>query len=318
MNNILDVQISFYKKITDKLPVEANLLDLLTGKGQDEYKDAVCSVRAEVNSEKRKKLKESLPMYTISGLFTRSGGAGIYAPTSLIGIDIDEKDNRHVQNFHELKKCIKALPFVAYCAHSCGGKGYFCIVPVAAFYKHKEHFDSLAMDFKQWGVNIDKSCRDVGRRRFVSYDPEPYINPDAEVYQYVVESRHVLSQQGAKERTPDEKAEIGYITGRLISAIHHDRVDITKGRDNWIKIGLAFADEFGESGRKMFHEVSRYWEHDTRQEAYDYDVTDRRYDELIRSNRHEVHIGTFFHICKQYGLCAEIDFEGINVDITAG
>ena len=175
----------------------------------------------------------------------------------------------------------------------------------------------MKLDFKQLGINIDEACRDMGRRRFVSYDPAPYINPEAEVYQYVVKPHHVLSQQGTKERTPEEKAEIGYITGRLVAAIQQKQIDITEGRENWIRIGLALEDEFGELGRGMFHEVSQYWTSGT--DSYDYDVTDRTYDELTGSSRHEVHIGTFFYLCKRYRLdeAAKIDFEGINVDITA-
>lgn len=315
MSNILDKSISFYTGLKSKTPVEANLLDLLDGAAHEKYKDAVMKVRAELDPEKQKESKNSLPMYAISGLFLQAGSSKIYAPTSLVGIDIDEKDNRHIANFYALKKFIGLLPFIAYCGHSCRGKGYFCIVPVEAWHAHKEHFESLRLDFQQLGIKIDEACRDIGRRRFVSYDPQPYINGNAEVYRYIVKSEHVLHQNTVVERTPEETAELAYITGRLISAIHQKRIDITKGRDNWIRIGLAFADEFGETGRKMFHEVSRYWEHEERSESYDYEVADRTFDELLSNSRHEVHIGTFFHICKQYGLDAEIDFEGINIDV---
>lgn len=317
MNHILDVPVSFYTRLKSKTPVEANLLDLLTGAAHEKYKNAIMKVRAESEPDRQKELKYALPMYAISGLFFQAGGTNVYAPTSLIGIDIDEKDNQHITNFHELKKYIGLLPFIAYCGYSCRGKGYFCIIPVEAWHAHKEHFDSLKLDFQQLGINIDEQCRDMGRRRFVSYDPEPYINPEAEIYRYVVKPQHVLHQDKPSERTLEEIAELAYITGRLISVIHQKKVDITKGRDNWVRIGLALAEEFGEAGRKMFHEVSKYWEHEERQESYEYDVTDRTFDELLSNSRHEVHIGTFFHICKQYGLDADIDFEGINIDITA-
>lgn len=315
MNNILDVQVSFYAGLTSKKPVEANLLDLLKGTAHEKYKDAVMKVRAESDPEKQKALKKALPMYAISGLFSQAGGSTPYAPTSLIGIDIDEKDNRHITNFNELKRFIQLLPFIAYCGYSCRGKGYFCIIPIEAWWAHKEHFDSLKLDFKRLNINIDKACRDIGRRRFVSYDSEPYINPEAEVYQFVVKPHHVLNQQGTKERTPEEKAEIGYITGRLVAAIQQKQIDVTAGRENWIRIGLALEDEFGELGRKMFHEVSQYWTSGT--DSYDYDVTEQTYEELTRNSKHEVHIGTFFYLCKQHGLdeVAKIDFEGVNVDI---
>lgn len=318
MNGILDVPVSFYKGIKSIAPVGANLLDLLTGNGHEKYKDAVLAVRAEADPVKQKTLKDALPMYTISGLFFTAGSSNIYAPTSLIGIDIDQKDNTHVQNFDQLKECIKALPFVAYCGYSCRGKGYFCIVPVEDWCKHKEHFDSLILDFKQWGVNIDKGCRDIGRRRFVSYDPEPYINQDAEVYKYIVKPEHVLRQRGVTERTPEEIVELAYVIGQLISIIREKQIDITKGRDNWVKLGFVFVNEFGELGRDMFHEISKHWIAEDRQKAYDFDETDKCFDELTRSSKYEVYIGSFFRACKHYpDLKAYLDcrdFSNININ----
>lgn len=308
MRNILDTPVSFYKGIKSIAPIGANLLDLLTGNGHEKYKDAVLAVRAEADPVKQKTLKDALPMYTISGLFFTAGSSNIYAPTSLIGIDIDEKDNAHVQNFDQLKECIKALPFVAYCGYSCRGKGYFCIVPVEDWCKHKEHFDSLILDFKQWGVNIDKGCRDIGRRRFVSYDPEPYINQDAEVYKYIVKPKHVLSQsKGNTERTPEERADTAIEIVRMIAVICREQIDITGSYQSWFEICCALANEFGESGRDMFHTVSQYGC------TYDYDVADRKFDEAL-SHGYKYSIGTFFHYAKQAGIDAIADFSNININ----
>lgn len=211
-----------------------------------------------------------------------------------------------MQNFGRLKECIQALPFVAYCGYSCRGKGYFCIVQVEAWYKHKEHFDSLVLDFKQWGVNIDKSCRDIGRRRFVSYDPEPYINPDAEVYKYVVEPQHVLSQsKGNTDRTPEEKVETTIEVARMIAVICQEQIDITGSYQSWFEICCSLANEFGEAGRDMFHAVSRYGD------TYDYEAADRKFDEALH-HEYNYRIATFFHYAKQAGVDVLIDFANTN------
>lgn len=77
MSNILNTPVSFYTGLKRKMPVAANLLDLLTGDEHEKYKDAVMTVRAEADPVKQKVLKDALPMYTISGLFFTAGSSNI-------------------------------------------------------------------------------------------------------------------------------------------------------------------------------------------------------------------------------------------------
>lgn len=41
---------------------------------------------------------------------------------------------------------------------------------------------ALERDFKDLGITIDPSYTDISRLRFQSYDPNPYVNPEAIVY----------------------------------------------------------------------------------------------------------------------------------------
>ena len=308
MNNILNIDVTFYKGNNDKTPVEANLYRLLTGEQHEKYKGRVQEVRNESDPIKRKSLKSALPMYAISGVFSSSTNESLLRYSSLIGIDIDKKDNEDVANFDRLKELIRVLPFVAYCGHSVGGQGYFCIIPIAAQHKHVAHYKALELCFKTWGLTVDSSGSNVCRRRFVSYDSEPYINPEAEVFKHVLEPQHAFSQsKGIIERTPEEKVNTARETARMVCVINDGKIDITGDYKQWFEICCALANEFGEPGRVMFHIVSKFGQ------SYDCDVADKKFDEALK-HEYNYSIGTFFRYANQHGVNAIADFSNITID----
>ena len=42
----------------------------------------------------------------------------------------------------------------------------------------------------------------------------------------------------------------------LISQLKASHTDITSGYTEWLKVGFAIASEFGETGRRYFHDIS--------------------------------------------------------------
>ena len=126
--------------------------------------------------------------------------------------------------------------------------------------------------------------------RFISYDPEPYVNEDATLYTKVwVEPKpktttHV-SYSGGDDMEQVEKC------CRIIT----DRgIDITATYDDWFRVGAALA-SLGEGGRRLFHLVS------SQNAKYKAAETDKKFDNFLRTVS-SINIGTFFHICSQYGI----------------
>lgn len=179
MKTILNVDVSFYETLATTTPITRYLFNLLT---DGSFAEQVTAVRKERDEDKRKALKLKLPSFTPSGVFETGKDSSLVCHTGLICIDIDKKANNDVENFDQLKALIAEVPYVAFCAHSVGGEGFYCIIPLKYPDSHREHFRSLQMDFARCGIVIDKSCINVGRDRFVSYDPEYYYNPNAMVY----------------------------------------------------------------------------------------------------------------------------------------
>ena len=46
---------------------------------------------------------------------------------------------------------------------------------------------------------------------------------------------------------------------KIVSRIESAHTDITSDYANWVSLGFAFANEFGEAGRSFFQRVSRFY-----------------------------------------------------------
>ena len=81
----------------------------------------------------------------------------------------------------------------------------------------------------------------------------------------------------------------------IINKIVNHRIDITASYSDWFAIGSAFACEFGENGRRYFHEVSQFYLGYKPMEA------DKQYTACLKHS-HGFDIGIFYHHCADYGL----------------
>lgn len=82
----------------------------------------------------------------------------------------------------------------------------------------------------------------------------------------------------------------------LISIIQSQRADLTADYNDWIKLGFALANEFGESGRRDFHTLSSY------NPNYQTTECDKKYDECLKSDKGQTGIATLFYLAEQHGI----------------
>jgi VirE N-terminal domain len=127
--------------------------------------------------------KNRLPQVTFAGTFapTRAKDHLIQASGICHG-DID-----HLADLEATKRRLAADPCVVYCFTSPRGDGLkygVHIAPVATDAVYKHVWGSLATaHHAAYGVTWDPSGKDICRLGFVSWDPEAYINLDAQVYE---------------------------------------------------------------------------------------------------------------------------------------
>lgn len=185
--SVLNKPVSLWNSIVNpnEVPTVADLRQLLL---TDRYRPQVEAIRAIDDEGRQKAEKNKLPGYTIGGTFAGLGARTLQEPSGLLGIDIDQDQNaefiaRHgAGTFDQMKRMVSKLPFVAYCGRSCRGLGFFLVVPIAHPEHYRQHHESLEALFSRIGIKIDPSCSNISRKRFVSFDPEPYVNDQAETY----------------------------------------------------------------------------------------------------------------------------------------
>ena len=83
---------------------------------------------------------------------------------------------------------------------------------------------------------------------------------------------------------------------RIVSAIEAQQANLFDDYTEWIRIGMAFATDLGETGREYFHRVSRP------SSKYDHDDTDRKYTNCLSTCNGTIHLGTLFSIAEKAGI----------------
>ena len=151
------------------------------------------------NERRVKYLKTSLPAGIISAVVENGIGAdNVIQRNGVVCIDIDAQDNPAITDWQAFKLEVAKSRFVAYVGLSISGLGLFAMIPIADPEMHKQHYDAIAQDFRAAtftflqsgemeptilkGVNIDPKTSNIASKRFVSFDPQPYINTEAQVY----------------------------------------------------------------------------------------------------------------------------------------
>lgn len=301
MNNLLTTKVTFAPSITcapDELrPVTLGEV-LLSGK----WAPAVEGVRAEADPDKSKELKKRLPAFMPGGIFTDRVAESLEEPSGYISVDLDEKDNQDVADFASLKELIRAIPCISYCGLSARGKGFFCLIPIADPAKHSEYFKALIQDFARCGLTIDKQCGNINRLRFVSYDPEPYINTGAELYDHTLPKRTEARPATAPGAPAQADAETTADVLKAVALIEERKWDITGGYGQWTEILMAIANTFGEEGRDIAHRISAL-----AKGIYTPEETDCKYSSFLKHPEYAYKIGTFFHYVKQAQIQHEFD-----------
>ena len=288
MDGLFDKQISIYRNKQDTRGASVSLRQFLFS---EKHKAEIEKLRSLEDENEQKRLKLLLPSATISGLFSYRDSLHLIEHSGFICIDLDGKDNPGM-DVEKTKQQLAMCEEMAYIGLSVRGRGLFCVVPIAYPNKHEEHFLSLQADFKDMGLTIDPSCKDVCRMRFVSYDPYPFVNESAKVYTFTKRK----PQPPIKHFSHNDSEKTVRQVYELCEQIQVYGLNITAGYQYWFQIGSSLA-SMGEDGREAFHIVSKaMWGAD-----YDFPDAEKKYDNLLRTT-HSYSVATFFYICKNCGL----------------
>lgn len=324
------IWVSLFKSFTDPRPVgEVDILHWLL-EPSHELLEVLDLIRKTDDKETRNAIKARLPAVTPSGLFEVRRIDALIAHSGLICLDIDAEDNPEISDWDALKLRLPNLEHILYAGLSASGRGLFCLVPIADGKQHLQHFFALERDFREAGIVLDPSCKDVSRLRGFSHDASAVVNFDARPYEKVSEASvtgHRTTSERPLVRNPSPKTDRIREGGRpnpalrllqptdlsrissvleprklskqrfleLAERIEAQRIDITASYRDWFTIGCVIATLFGDDGFPLFHRISCFYPN------YDYDECERLFSEILKRG-YRSSFDKIVSIAERYGL----------------
>jgi hypothetical protein len=167
------------------------LLTVLRHIQDGRWQQLVEQVRATTDKKQRNAKKAEAPYFTVSGTFPgKRCDDGLDMHSSYIALDADKGPKNPDLDAKALKQAVAKDSFTYSAFISIGGEGLCIIFKVPEGLTQQTHgasFRALAAYFKQeYGVVVD-SLGDPSRPRYISYDPDMYLNENAATFEETLE-----------------------------------------------------------------------------------------------------------------------------------
>lgn len=254
--------------------------DFLNGIKYGEWRDVVEKIRLEKDKKKRDQLKKSLPSVTMGGVFKERKEDKLVSHSGFICVDIDQFNDR---------SSLVTDPYTFALFKSVSGNGIAIVVKVNPD-KHKESYRWLEnYYFSTYGISVDPAPKNVASLRYVTYDPEVFINSKSR--QSKTKSEKAKRIATLPVILPSNQVE------EMIAQVVSSRIDIAPDYETYLRLGFALASGFGEEGRHYFHQLC------STSEKYNSQQCDKQYDRCISgAGKSGVSVGTFYWLLKDAGV----------------
>lgn len=257
--------------------------------------------------EAYKEAKAQAPAAVLQGVCPSWKNTEFESLARVLCLDIDgpkpgEPDNGNawVQDWNEVKNNLGALPWVAYCALSAGGRGVFVLIPIerADARTYAAYYETWATKLKShYNLATDSACKNLARLRFMTYDPAPIINRAALVWDKVLQIPQDW-RQGCQLITPCElTAEQQNTVREAVAYCTAHGVSIAESWSDWFDISAFFAHAWNEGeGRELFHKLAAL------SPKYKERENDYKLRNLARPHPRPIRYGTFIKLCRDNGV----------------
>jgi hypothetical protein len=279
------VNISYYKNANDTKSTGTIALDLfLEGIKNGKWQDIVLPIRAIQDKALRNEKKKFAPTVTIAGTFSERKDDKLVKHSGFIAIDVDE-----VENINAVKALLRTDKYVYSSFVSISGRG-LCLLFKIKGTRHREAFAGISEYlYNEYNIIVDPTSVNISRPRFISYDPDLYINQFAELFERYPEKKAPRKIDNVVFLDEDFK--------NILNQITANRINLCENYHEWLRIGFAISHQFNENGREYFHLVSQY------STKYEADKCDKQYDSMLKaSGSNQVRINTFYYYAKQAGI----------------
>lgn len=187
-------------------------------------------------SDSAKAAKKALPYFTVSGTFSKRSDEGLIDHSGFVAIDIDSLEPEQIkQTKTKLEKDLYSYSVF----YSCSGNG-LCVIVKIDPETHYETFENLAIYYSQnFNIEIDYLA-DVSRARFISYDPNLYLNKDSKQFDLAYE----LKEETVYDfHTTNQDTEKNLL--KAVEMVEREKTYADGGKHNYMLDLAKVANKFG-------------------------------------------------------------------------
>jgi len=151
-------------------------------------KDLVSRIRKETDKANRNELKKELPAVCFSGHFNKRSDAAIQEHSGFICLDFDGYASK--KDMKDERTRLAKDRYVYSVFTSPSGNGLKALVRIPQdIDNHISYFNALEKHFNS--EHFDKTCKNVSRVCYESYDPLIHINESSELWTGLEDTKHI-------------------------------------------------------------------------------------------------------------------------------
>jgi hypothetical protein len=191
------MKVSFFKSVKSTSPQYTKDVGFFLDRIRDgKSKKQIEALRFEPDDEKKKELKLDLPVVCFNGEFVKRAKTFLKKPSGLLILDFD-----HIENVVEFKKTLTQDPRIFSAWISPSGSGVKSLIRIPLV-ENDDEFKLVFNQVKKQFPKMDQSGNDISRACFESFDPDIYVNIDAQKFNYVPESINFDLKIGVETNIP--------------------------------------------------------------------------------------------------------------------
>ena len=242
-------KVSIYNNIRNideghNITVEKALDRIKTGSSKKTIED-IRHYLLEGDQAAAKKLKTfSLPYVCFSGTFSKRDDKSIIEHSGLAVLDFDHMPDKIIE---ECKNYLKGCNFVYAVWVSPSGNGLKVLVRIPdSIEEHKDYYIGIVKYFsKDYEDYIDETSINLSRACFESYDPDIYVNKDAEefVEKFVKETTATITHQTIRTDYTKINIAANIIRNSVEGEMHKRLLDASNLMGGYIATGYVSEEE---------------------------------------------------------------------------
>ena len=178
-------KVTIFKNIKEtETPFYVNIDKILSRIKEGKTKELVKTIRQEEDKQKRNEIKKKLPAVCFSGTFTNRKDSSLIEHSGFICLDFDGYEKK--KSMIEAKQKLTKDKYTYSVFVSPSGNGLKVIVKIPSDAdNHINYF--IALEKYYDSKYFDKTCKNISRVCYESYDPLIFINDNSSLWDEVAE-----------------------------------------------------------------------------------------------------------------------------------